>query len=99
MFRSSLGLAPADSAGGIPKGGGVMRFSAFAVLGVLLAASTSAQDDTAFVNFETAPVHPLDLVPSGNRLLLAHLPSATLEVFGISGAEPVAQRSIPVGLD
>ncbi|MCB9898626.1 MAG: hypothetical protein H6825_11540 [Planctomycetes bacterium] len=63
---------------------------------LLLASSGLAQ---SFVNFETAPVHPLELLPDEPTLLLASLPTATLEVFDVSGASPQHAATIAVGLD
>lgn len=53
----------------------------------------------AFVNFETPPVHPLDLTPDGGTLLAANLADGRLEVFDVSGVAPAHAASIPVGVD
>ena len=61
--------------------------------------STSAFAQTGFVHWETPHVHPIDLTPSGGRLLAVNTADNRLEVFNVlpAGLSPVA--SIPVGLD
>jgi len=44
---------------------------------------TSATPD--FLNFESLPVHPLEITPDGTRLLAVNVPDARLEVFAIGG--------------
>jgi len=54
----------------------------------------------AYVNFESPHVHPIDLTPSGARLLAVNTPDALLEVFTVAADGTLqAQRSIPVGLE
>src|SRR5262245_28076285 len=53
----------------------------------------------SFVNWETAPVHPIDLAPDGNWLAVCNLPEARVEIFSVSGNASVTVASIPVGLD
>lgn len=54
----------------------------------------------SFVNWETPTVHPLDLTPSGSRLLAVNLPDNRLEVFDVTGAgTPTHVANVPVGLD
>jgi YVTN family beta-propeller protein len=55
--------------------------------------------DGFFVNFETAPVHPLALSPDGSRLAVCNLPDGRLEVFDVTSVNPVPLGSVPVGLD
>jgi len=71
---------------------------AFQVSSVLVS-SASAQSN--FVNWESPQVHPLEVTPSGNRLLAVNTADNRLEVFDISasGGIPVLLASIPVGLD
>ncbi|MDJ0975521.1 MAG: hypothetical protein QNJ98_13755 [Planctomycetota bacterium] len=52
----------------------------------------------SFVNWEVPPVHPLDLHPGADLLVLAHTADHRLEVFDLSSGQPVWQASIPVGL-
>ena len=73
-----------------------------ALLALTIAAGlplAQALSTNAFVNFETAPVHPLDLDPSGTRLAVANLPDARIEIFDVSGLIPRPVLSVPVGLD
>ena len=67
------------------------------VLALMLAKPVSAQN--AFVNFETPPVHPVDMTPDGSTLLVANTADARIEVFTLTGAMPVWSGSIPVGLE
>ena len=54
----------------------------------------------AYVNFEVSHVHPIDLTPSGGRLLAVNTPDALLEVFAVQpDGSLVAEKSIPVGLE
>src|SRR6185503_17368127 len=55
--------------------------------------------DDSFVNFETAPVHPIDLSPDYSRLAVCNLADAKLESFDITSGNLVPLASIPVGLD
>ena len=61
------------------------------------AATTAA--DGSFVNFETAPVHPLALSPDSSRLAACNLADGKLEVFDVSSGSPAPLGSVPVGLD
>src|SRR5262245_56299681 len=66
-------------------------------VGLLLAASAARGQ---YVNFEVSHVHPIDLTPSGGKLLAVNTPDARLEVFTVdAGGNLVPQRSIPVGLE
>ena len=54
----------------------------------------------AYVNFEVSHVHPIDLTPSGGRLLAVNTPDALLEVFAVQpDGSLVAEEPIPVGLE
>ena len=53
----------------------------------------------AFINFETAPVHPLDLSPDGQLLAVANLPAARIELLEVSTGRPEPWLRVPVGLD
>ena len=66
------------------------------VLGLALTPTLGAQ---SFVNWETAPVTPLDLTPDGTRLLATNLADDRLEVFDLVGGIPTPSLSIPVGID
>src|SRR5436190_13205129 len=54
---------------------------------------------TNFVNFETAPVHPVALGPDGHTLAVCNLPAARLEIFDVSTGVPAPIGSVAVGLD
>jgi len=54
---------------------------------------------SAFVNWETPHVHPLDLTPDGTMLLAVNTPDAGLEILDVTGATPVAVGRVGVGLD
>ena len=74
------------------------------VCGLLLALSfcsgLSAQVPAdSWVNWESAPVHPIDLVVGGDLLLATNTADAHLEIFDVSSGAPVALMSVPVGLD
>ena len=69
---------------------------------VWLAASANAAVAatlTNFVNFETAPVHPVALSPDARTLAVCNLPDNRVELFDISQGAPIATGSVPVGLD
>jgi YVTN family beta-propeller protein len=53
----------------------------------------------AFMNFETAPVHPIALSPDHSRLAVCNLADGKLEVFDVTSGEPVALGVVPVGID
>jgi DNA-binding beta-propeller fold protein YncE len=74
------------------------RVAPAALLLLLGFAPVAAQP--AYVNFESSHVHPIDLTPSGVRLLVVNTPDATLEVFDVGAGGALAHRaSIPVGLE
>src|SRR3954452_12375251 len=54
---------------------------------------------TNFVNFETAPVHPIALGPDGRTLAVCNLPDNRVEFFDVSTGVPAPTGSVPVGLD
>ncbi|HMJ65514.1 MAG TPA: hypothetical protein VK615_09190, partial [Candidatus Binatia bacterium] len=58
-----------------------------------------AAEPPEFVNWETAPVHPISLSPDGQRLALCNLPDNRLELFDVSTGIPTSIGSVPVGLD
>jgi DNA-binding beta-propeller fold protein YncE len=65
----------------------------------LIAFASLGLAQTGFVNFETPHVSPIALTPSGARLLVVNTADNRLEVFDVTGAAPVHEASIPVGLD
>src|SRR5216683_7770150 len=54
---------------------------------------------TNFFNWETVPVHPIDLSPDRSRLAVCNLPDNRLELFDVTTDRPVPLKDIPVGLD
>ena len=53
----------------------------------------------SFINWETAPVHPIALSPGGDRLAVCNLPDNRLELFDLSSGNPVPAGNVSVGLD
>src|SRR4051794_10507329 len=43
-----------------------------------------------FINFETAPVHPIALSPDARALALCNLPDGRVELFDVSTGTPVS---------
>jgi DNA-binding beta-propeller fold protein YncE len=64
-----------------------------------LAAVSQAQQSSSFVNFETAPVHPVAISPDGRTLAVCNLPDGRVELFGLAGALPTPLGDVPVGID
>src|SRR4051812_36687616 len=65
-------------------------------------ARASASDPPAhdaFINFETAPVHPIDFSPDRSRLAVCNLADAKLEIFDVASGSLAPLGNIPVGLD
>jgi len=52
-----------------------------------------------FVNFETAPVHPIALSPNGQRLAVCNLADGKLELFDVTSGNLGAIAAVPVGTD
>ena len=65
----------------------------------ILAAVSLAQQPSSFVNFETAPVHPVALGPDGRTLAVCNLPDGRVELFDVSSGVPTAIGDVPVGID
>lgn len=65
----------------------------------LIAGGPFASAQESFLNFETPPVHPVDLSPSGQTLAVAHLADSRVLVFGLDSGTPVLARTIAVGID
>ena len=53
----------------------------------------------SFVNFETAPVHPVALNNDGCTLAVCNLPDNRLELFDVTSGVPAPLIDVPVGLD
>ena len=61
--------------------------------------ASSALRGQSFVNWENPHVHPVDLSPSGDLLLVVNTPDNRLEVFDATASLPRAVAAVPVGLD
>ena len=68
-------------------------------LACLAWASTAGAAFTNFVNFETAPVHPIALGPDGRTLAVCNLPDNRVELFDVSNGIPASTASVAVGID
>src|ERR1044071_2520531 len=53
----------------------------------------------AFINFETAPVHPLALSPNGQQLAVCNLADGKLELFDVRSGNPIFFGLVPLGID
>jgi len=62
----------------------------------LFCANAASND---FVNFETAPVHPIDVSPDGQFLAVCSLSDRRIEFFQIGSDKLTPSFSAPVGLD
>jgi YVTN family beta-propeller protein len=63
----------------------------------LLTSRTATTTD--FAHFESAHVHPMEMTPSQDRLLVVNTADNRLSVFDITGAAPVRIAEIPVGME
>ncbi len=70
-----------------------------ALASALLAFLALHANSQSFVHWESPHVHPLDLTPSGARLLAVNTADARLEVFDAAGSSLIALPAIPVGID
>ncbi|MBK8231684.1 MAG: hypothetical protein IPK72_14115 [Candidatus Eisenbacteria bacterium] len=50
-------------------------------------------------NFESPPVHPVEISPDGTRLYVAHLAGNSISVFDLAQDPPALSGQIPVGID
>ncbi len=66
--------------------------------GVAVCAALAATP-AAFVNFETPPLHAVDLSPDGNLLAAVNLPAGRLAIFDVGSGRLVERLDIPVGID
>lgn len=61
--------------------------------------STRGPGGGQFVNWEDPHVHPMDMTPDGQLLLVVNTPDNRLEIFSIASGVPSFVRSIPVGVE
>src|SRR5881409_3227554 len=82
-------------------GGSWYLVSRVFVLAVVVAGMTRAVSGAAagFLNFETAPIHPVALAPDGRTLAVCNLPDGRVEFFDVSTGIPQSTGSVPVGVD
>src|SRR6185503_16687637 len=76
---------------------GAIMFVVCAAVG--LEVDVQAATTNSFVNFETAPVHPVALSPDSRWLAVCNLPDARLELFDVTSGIPLSIGSVVVGLD
>jgi DNA-binding beta-propeller fold protein YncE len=82
----------------------VLRFlRAFAALAALAMLGSSAPPSAAappsYVLFESGPVRPVALSPSGHTLFVCNIPDNRLEIFRVTGRGLDHRGSVPVGLE
>jgi DNA-binding beta-propeller fold protein YncE len=53
----------------------------------------------AFVEFESGPVRPLAISPSGNTLFVVNTPNNSLEIFAVTAEGLTFQARVPVGME
>ena len=63
------------------------------------ATQTAEQDPSTYTLFESGPVRPLALSPSGRRLAVANIPANCLEIYTLSNDEFVLESTVMVGLE
>src|SRR5262245_4710248 len=54
---------------------------------------------SAFVNFETAPVHPVAISADGSKLAVCNLPDGTVELFDLTSPLPRRIGALFTGVD
>ena len=69
----------------------------FALLILSLSLSSTAVANDA--NFESAPVHPVELSPSGNLLFVAHTADHRMVTFNVQGPTPIRIGETMVGIE
>jgi DNA-binding beta-propeller fold protein YncE len=77
-----------------------MRSPLLALLTTLLLASAVAAQPPSYLLFESGPVRPIALSPSGNRLLVANAPDNRLELFLVDASGTLRPNgAVPVGME
>jgi YVTN family beta-propeller protein len=74
----------------------VQFWTVFSICAATLAFGAGAD---GFVNFETAPVHPIALSPDNRLLAVCNLPDDRIELFDVSTGIPRPIGDVPAGLD
>src|SRR5258706_811716 len=67
--------------------------------GTLALPERAASFSNAFMNFETAPVHPIALSPDGQKLAVCNLADGKLEIFDVRSGNLVPIGMVSVGID
>src|SRR5262245_12645278 len=62
-------------------------------------AQGSVSFTNSFINFETAPVHPVAISPDGKTLAVCNLPDSRVELFDLTAPLPRRIGSVFVGVD
>jgi len=75
------------------------RVICIAALAWFMGAAGARAGITNFVNFETAPVHPVALGQDGHTLAVCNLPDGRVELFDVTSGVPAPVGSVAVGLD
>jgi len=68
-----------------------------AVTFALFLAASTVLAQGSFYNWETPPVHPVDMTPDGTKLLVTNTADDRLEVLTLGGALPVPAFAVPGG--
>ena len=66
---------------------------------VIFSCAATAQAQSSFVNWESPPVHPLELTPDGMHLIVANTPDNRVEIFEVTAGGLTHLGAVPVGLD
>ena len=66
---------------------------------VIFAFAATVQAQSSFVNWESPPVHPLELTPDGTHLIVANTPDNRVEIFEVTAGGLTHLGAVPVGLD
>src|ERR1041384_1870180 len=76
-----------------------LAHSLLAFLALAMSTASIRGGITNFVNFETAPVHPIALGPDGRTLAGCNLPDNRVELFDVSSRVPWPIGNVAVGLE
>src|SRR5690606_23541650 len=77
-----------------------MRSRLLAACAALALAASAAAQPPSYLLFESGPVRPIALTPSGHLLLVANAPDNRLELFRVEpDGSLVPSGSVPVGLE
>jgi YVTN family beta-propeller protein len=74
-------------------------FAGLLVVGAIPWLSAFSVFGASFINFETAPTHPMALSTDNQVLAVCNLPDNRVELFDVTSGLPVPLGDVPVGLD